>query len=139
VGLPLQTFQIAPGISYSPHPHHRNGNQNKSQWTIDQPAEVLVFTACYQQQWVAGSVGWGLHIVGGAIHYLGIDQNHSEQVFIAKFVSGQAPHPWHGYPADHRNNQADIPHEDILKMWMQGNVLPACKISKILGGKKCRL
>lgn len=139
MGLRPQPVQIAQGIVYLPHPHHRNGNQNKSQWTISHEGEISVFTRSYQQNWLIGSVGWGLHIVGGAISYLGVDQSHAEHVFIAKFILGQPQQPWHGYPADHRNNHADIPHEDILKSWMQGNLLPACKISRILGGKRCKL
>jgi hypothetical protein len=139
LGAPLQIYPIGPGFSYVIHPDHRNGNHNKSQWTISEVNELNVFVGTYQQSWFANTVGWGIFVVDGNIRYLGVGQDHLERVFIAKFVTNHSQQPWHGYPADHRNNQADIPDRDILRRWLQGNVLPAPKISKILGGKKCRL
>jgi hypothetical protein len=139
VGAPLLQHAIANGVHYVHHPHHRNHMDQKSQWTISENDERGVFADAHHRNWLISYKGWGLKILNCQIVYLGVAQDHVEEVFVAKFVCGGPGQPWHGYPADHRNNSADIPDREILDDWIKNKVLPACKVSKILGGKKCRL
>ena len=87
--------------------------------------------------WIENESGWGLHYSNGVLDYLGLAQDHTTQVFIAKFVGNQGT--WHGYPADHQQNRQDIPAERIRKIWIDTNVLRRAQIRKITKGQPCRL
>lgn len=124
---------------YVINPHHRNGNTNKSQWTISEADEIKCFDLAKNQGWVLGEKGWGLHVVGQKPTWLGVAQDHSTQLFVAKFVGDSSGVEWHGYPADYRNNHHDIPEEGILRKWLSESGLSAAKVRKIAKGQPCNL
>ena len=129
--------QIGPGRSYFCHPDHRNGNFNKSQWTISVSGEVQCFTVSNSEGWLNGAHGWGLYdIPGGAIDYVGTATDGKSQLLIAKFVTGGGKGLWHGYPADHRNAE-DRPETGILDEWLQRRMLRPAVLSKIARGALC--
>lgn len=138
MATPVQTFEIA-ATKYSIHPHHRNGHPEKSQWTIDVGDEVESFTKAQSQQWLAGDRGWGVFPTTGLPNYVGVGVNRTVRLVIAKFVLDEPHNVWHGYPANHVDNERDIPDIEILKKWIEGSVLPIAKISKIGKGKPCSL
>lgn len=117
--------------------HHRNGNRAKSQWRISTDEEIMSFSESERQGWLVADKGWGLHVVSGQVSWLGVAQDHTTQVFIAKFVGGDANTPWHGYPADYRKNNHDIPDAVVLRKWLEANAMPAAKIRKIARGQPC--
>ncbi len=100
-------------------------------------SEVDVFKQALTSGWTTGTHAWGLHVPNGSILYLGVAQDHSTQVFIAKFVDGTAKNDWHGYPADHERNPHDIPDTAILNNWLSSKILSAAKIRKISRGQPC--
>lgn len=129
----------APNNAYHCHPDHRNGNLNKSQWTITQVQELDAFRYAEANKWLDGAKGWGLHLVNGAAQYLGISVSRVTQLFVAEFVAGNAPVLWHGYPANHQAHAQDIPHAQVLKDWMKLNLVAAPKIRKLMRGQPCSL
>ena len=124
---------------YKVHPPHRNGNPRKSQWTISEPDEIECFRAAFRNNWRVGATTWGLHLVEQQPDWLGVSKDRANRLFIAKFVSDAKTGPWHGYPADYRNNQHDIPSESILGKWLMETKLSAAKIRKIARGQPCSL
>lgn len=104
---------------------------------MDQEKDVFVGTLI--QNWIAGDTGWGLHMAGGQISYLGFARDHLRRVFIAKFVHGSRDLVWHGYPADYQKSAKDIPNESVLRCWLDARLLSAPKISKLQKGKPCSL
>jgi hypothetical protein len=126
-------------LIYVPYAKHRNNTPQGSQWTITVPDEHACFFASGQHGWLRDAVGWGLHFLNNVPDYLGIAIDRQRRLFVAKFVAGNEPVEWHGYPADPEKNVQDIPREDILKMWQEADVLSAAKIRKILRGQPCRL
>lgn len=137
-----QILQIVQGgesvdLTYQFHPHHRNDNPNKSQWTISTADEFLSFTLTMRQSWAVGNAAWGLHYASGVTDLLGIDSDRRTELFIAKFVCDTARPEWHGYPANHIRN-ADRPPIEVLNTWLQTSRLPVAKISKISQGKPCK-
>lgn len=120
--------------------HRKNGKRlGKSYWTIEEKDEIEVFTSARTSKWVRSREGWGLHISDGKVEYLGMDQAHTEQVFLAKFRADSKPYEWHGYPGDHVRNEQDIPDSEILMSWKDAGLLPRTKIAKIAKGKRCVL
>lgn len=97
-----------------------------------------MFIEAWSAGWHSNDDAWGLHFVNGAVDYLGVAQDHATPVFIGKFVMDRSG-TWHGYPADHRRNQQDIPSETIQKQWLDGQVLPVPKLRKISKGQRCVL
>ena len=87
-------------VIYLPNPQHRDGNLNKSQWSISIVDEIGVFHEMTRKDWSIENSGWGLYFRNGALNYLGIIQNRNEAVFIAKFVVDSNHNAWHGYPAN---------------------------------------
>jgi len=129
---------IANGVTYQCHPHHRNRNPNKSQWTITETEEIGCFRLTWVSAWIVDSAGWGLHLVNGSPDYLGMAQDRHTRVFIAKFVSNGGQAEWHGYPADH-GRTSDRPHDEVIGTWLADRTLPAAKIRKIQKGEPCNL
>lgn len=123
---------------YFIHPQHRNGNPNKSQWTITPNNEFESFKHAANSNWLTSCVGWGVFPITGAPDYLGVATDRITRLVIAKFVPYQET-LWHGYPANHIEKEQDIPDEFILKKWIDEAVLPKAKISKISKGKPCNL
>lgn len=130
---------VRPGIKYGSHPHHRDGNHNKSQWRITVAQEEVTFTRSIDAKWLGEREGWGLHIVNKAVDYLGVAQDHYTQLFLAKFVDGAGTSEWHGYPANHVQHVQDIPDAKLLREWLEKNTLPRRKIRKLAKGQPCDL
>lgn len=131
---------VLPTFSYLPHPHHRDGNRNKSQWTIVENDEVKVFNFAIASSWISGTSAWGVYLSdGNNLNYLGISKDRSRTLFLAKFVNKTNQTQWHGYPADHQINCQDIPAMDIQRRWLEANILSPAKIRKIAKGQPCNL
>ena len=125
-------------MQYQPNPVHRNRTPGKSQWTITMQEEHNSFAQSVRHGWIEATSAWGLHTPNGQPLKLGLTQDHSNSVYIAKFV-GLPLGPCHGYPADHTRCMRDIPSERILRSWLQNSLLTAPKARKILKGMKCNL
>lgn len=124
-------------LTYAPNPVHRNRTMGKSQWSITINDENVSFSRAVANAWLIGQQGWGLHYPTGRPEYLGVAQDHVTQVFIAKFVG--AGGVWHGYPADHQQNQHDIPDPSVLQKWEEAKFLSRAKVRKINRGQSCLL
>jgi hypothetical protein len=133
------TTQVAPGIHYLHHPHHRNGVSGKSQWIITQPEETVSFSRSLAEGWLRTTEGWGLHTPQQSPEYLGYARDHSTQVFVAKFVGDDVAGTWHGYPADHQRCPQDIPDEAALQAWIDASLLTPAKLRKVARGQRCNL
>jgi len=130
--------KIKTGLYYACHPHHRNGNGNKSQWTISKPAEISCFTHAHAQAWVDGTRAFGIFPIGNP-DYLGVAQERHRQLFLARFEDGNGNQRWHGYPADPQKKAGDRLSEVIKEKWIRTNVLPPAKVRKLQRGEPCRL
>lgn len=95
--------------TYSVHPHHRDRNHEKSQWTIAVDDEVTSFRNAKTSEWLVNDRGWGIFPVTGNPNYLGVTKDGVTRLVIAKFVFDENQNNWHGYPANHMENQHDIP------------------------------
>lgn len=129
---------IADGVSYLCHPHHRQSNRKKSQWSITPPEEVACFKRTWEENWFADDTGWGLHVVNAVTAYLGIARDGVTELIIAKFVCGNQQSEWHGYPADHTVS-SDRPADEVFRRWLAANSLPPAKIRKLQKGEPCTL
>ncbi|MBS1963098.1 MAG: hypothetical protein JST04_12860 [Bdellovibrionales bacterium] len=130
---------IQPGFDYLPHSHHRNGMAGKSQWSIAINEEVECFRDAVHGQWFFQGDGWGLHRILGQAAHLGVAKDRRTKLFLAKFVNKTSQTVWHGYPADHQNNQQDIPAVEVQRIWLESQILPPPKIRKIARGQPCSL
>jgi hypothetical protein len=139
VGIALNHHIVAPGFTYQVHPDHRNGTQSKSQWTISQTEELGVFGAAVARRWLLQNRGWGLYIQNDQFTVVGVSADQARRIFVAKFTASNAPQIWHGYPADHQIHSHDIPAPEIMKRWMDTNVLAPRKIRKLSKGQPCNL
>ncbi len=119
------------GVIYFCHPHHRNGNPNKSQWCITPPTELAVFEGAPANVDETGTdtKRWGLFVVNGTMTALG-----SLGEFIAHFRQGASGGrvEWHGYPA--REWPYDVPSDTVLEMW-SGFGITRAKARKIREGQ----
>lgn len=135
----INNHPIAPGVTYFCHPHHRSHhNPHKSQWTISRIDEVKCFSRANDNGWIVKTSGWGLHYSNNALSYLGVSTRR-RPVFVARFVEGGANQPWHGYPADHQNNQQDRLPESLKRQWLDAQVLSPAKLRKLAKGEPCSL
>ena len=125
--------------TYTIHPHHRDKNPSKSQWSISPDNEIATFTNAKLSCWLINDSGWGVFPVSGTPTYLGVSKDQTTQLIIAKFVFNESNNNWHGYPANHIENVQDIPDEIVLKQWIEKSILSRAKISKIGKGKPCKL
>jgi len=125
-------------MTYVINQHHRNGNRAKSQWRITIPEEQASFENARGCGWLETDAGWGLHLVNGNAEVLGVAQDHATSVFLAKYVGSEGG-PWHGYPADYRNNVQDIPTPNVLGAWCSKGHFSPAKIRKISRGQPCNL
>jgi hypothetical protein len=126
-------------VKYSPNPEHRNSNPCKSQWKITENEEIECFKITYNKGWTKEKNAWGLHYSQNTVTYLGIGEDRSIKLFIAKFKNDVPHNTWHGYPADYQKNAHDIPDKDVLFDWIKNNVLTKAKIRKIMAGQPCKL
>jgi hypothetical protein len=138
MGAALPT-QPAGNNPYCIHPDHRNGNPNKSQWTITEEEERAAFVRAVEHEWLLQNRGWGLHLHQEQPQYLGTSKGQAAALFVAKFVSSGAQVSWHGYPADHQRNIQDIPESKVLKSWIDLRLLALPKIRKLMKGQPCSL
>jgi hypothetical protein len=134
IGLNNNTSMSPP---YQPNPVHRNGTPGKSQWIVPLSAELSAFGRAGSSGWLLETAGWGLHLEANRADYLGTSRDAERQIFFAKFVMSAAS--WHGYPADHVTNRADIPAPPILRSWLDQEFLRAATIRKITKGQRCSL
>lgn len=121
------------------HPHHRNGNPKKSQWSITTVEEVAVFANALAEGWFGTTAGWGLHPPGSTPLYLGVAVDRAIGLFIARFVVSARHADWHGYPFDHRDSAREGPPAAVLNAWLASRLLTAAKIRKIVRGQRCSL
>lgn len=126
---------------YGIHLDHRNQTPQKSQWTIDEPAEIDSFCLACQSGWLVNTQGWGLHVAGAGSgpDYLGLNDAGNMQLFVARFVDGNSNGQWHGYPMDHIRRPQDRPPDTVKDSWIAGGYLPAAKVRKIAKGQPCAL
>ncbi len=117
---------------------HRNGNPNKSIWTISLEEEVNCFIQTISNNWKAGVEAWGIKLNGNTLQVVGISNNKYE-LKLAKFVDGTNTDVWHGYPADHMYKAQDRPTTEILKLWVTEGYLSKAKMNKIRQGQLCNL
>lgn len=132
---------IQPGVFYIHKIDHRNGNPNKSQWTINEAEERKSFRRAFNSWRDSNHTCWGLHFEDGHVAYLGKTKRSAPEqrdLFIAKFIDGNRNNIWHGYPADHVLNQQDIPPEAVLKMWLDFQYLRPAVVRKVSRGQKCK-
>lgn len=135
------------GAFYVHNVLHRNGNPQKSQWSISELDERNCFENAagflHIYGWTLTFCCWGLHFSEGGLSYLGISAANSSdprrELFIAKFVDSNQNNRWHGYPADHVDHPQDIPPENILSHWMRLRHLSPAKIRKISKGQRCKI
>ena len=118
--------------------HRRQGNPNKSIWTISFNEEVECFIQAINQEWKNGSKAWGLQFINNALQSIGINNNRQE-LKLAIFVDGSKINVWHGYPADYLQNSHDRPTTRILKNWVDSGYITKAKMSKIRLGQSCNL
>jgi hypothetical protein len=139
MSIPLAQHLIAIGFVYQHHPDHRNGTTGKSQWIVTEANERAIFDSARTSRWLAANLGWGIHVLAGRAEYLGEASNGGRRLLVAKFVAGNNPKIWHGYPADHQKRIEDIPNATILRDWMQRRFLNAAKVRKLMRGQPCNL
>ncbi|MGD0281792.1 MAG: hypothetical protein ABSB95_05470 [Dissulfurispiraceae bacterium] len=132
-------IEIQNGIFYKHHPIHRNRMQGESQWSIALTAERDCFRRTLEEHWILNNnAGWGLHFENNALTYLGVGRDHITPVFIAKFVDRNRSSIWHGYPADYRCDENDVPPHEVLKKWYETGIIPDAKVRKIMGRQPCK-
>ena len=129
---------IAGSTKYGCHPHHRNGNPNKSQWTITEHDEVASFKLAHTNGWCSSTTGWGLHVSQKRAEYLGTSEGGVRILFIAKFVAADSD-SWHGYPADPQAKVDDVPENRVLQHWLTHQFLAPSKVRKIIKRQPCSL
>lgn len=139
----MNTEQLAlPNIYYIFKIDHRNGNPDKSQWSISESMEISCFQRAYASWRCSPNNCWGLHLEKDKVAYLGITKSSAPEerrLFVAKFINGNKNNRWHGYPADHVLHHQDIPPEDVLARWLQAQYLRPAVVRKLSRGQKCKL
>lgn len=111
------------------HPHHRNGNSQKSQWSITRLEEVSSFAAAPKGVCSDPSVRWGTHFANASIAALG-----SRGEWLARFVGdGAIPiSTWHGWPACRWPQ--DNPDSELLDHWVQHGVITRARARRVNRG-----
>ncbi len=122
--------------------YHRNGNRNKSQWTISQRQEVLLFQSAFQEADPVDGVIWSLLVQEGIVCVVGRSRAASppqRQLKISRFNDNAQPSYWFGYPADYELFRQDRPPMCILMRWFETGIIGKADISRIRQGKRCNL
>lgn len=123
---------------YQINPHHRNGNPNKSQWTIGNHEEVEVFGWSVENESKTDEYYWGVLMDGAVCLPLGITP-HRLSSKVARFECSAQPRVWHGYPVDYVNNpQHDCPGRDVLLKWATLGIITKSQIARLIGGRGWR-
>lgn len=137
--LPIKT---SVGESYVHKSYHRNGNPNKSQWTVVPTIEVHLFEISYQNVRNTSPVLWSLHIENGVPVAVGISctaKPPQRPLKIARFNHHKRPDYWSGYPADYRSRHQDRPPISVLKEWVAAGIISTADMSRVRGSKACNL
>ena len=117
--------------------YHRNGNPQKSQWSISVEEEFESFKISRQQNWHNEKRGWGLHPKDpfSTIGRTTANNNVVIAIFQEMSPNGQnVDDIWHGYPADIRGKINDIPTVDVLRSWLTNGYINGHEFSKIRRG-----
>lgn len=120
---------------YQTNPPHRSGAPNKSQWTIPLAGEHDCFRGALEAGWRDGNIAWGFHQANGIKQQLGLDRDHATPAYIARFEAKNQPEVWHGYPV----GRQDPPTQEVIRIWLENDVLPPAKLAKIAGRRKWSL
>lgn len=127
---------ITNSTKYKHKSDHRNGMSGKSQWKVTEAEERQSFTQVMVNQWVSGTWGWGVHAPSGRIQMLGVDRDHVTQLFLSRFDHGAGE--WHGYPVNYKEPQQKPP-GNILKAWVESDLLGKAQMRKIVKSQPCRI
>jgi hypothetical protein len=119
---------------YFVHPHHRNGNNNKSQWLCSIKEEIELFELGAENKWKDSENV--MFSIFSYQKYIGISWDKKTRLFFSKFISADNKQ-WHGYPADYIDNPQDRPGKKILGDWRFKSLIRKSHIKKILKGKPC--
>lgn len=122
-------------VQYGHKADHRDKTPGKAQWRILPPEERDVFKMAMTNQWTERKFAWSLYRPAGSVSNLGVDRDHTTDLFIAKFDEHAAP-AWHGYPCNYKEPQQRPP-EAVLNDWLMQKFLPPAKIRKIASGQRC--
>ena len=143
----IQEEHIVQNVRYIHKSDHRDGTNDKSQWTINKADERSCFGSAFtdvNQQNFPNR--WGLHFDDDKVAYLGIvaelhkdKRDETPLLFIAFFENDQPNNYWHGYPADVKRSIRNIPPPTIRKMWMQKKLLSVRTINHIARRLRCKL
>lgn len=117
--------------------YHRNGDPEKSQWTISIEHEFESFAVSRKNKWFNDQHGWGIH---PSMELLDVGRLvDGRNVQIARFQE-MTPHgqeiqnKWHGYPADIKGKTSDIPILKVLTDWLELGIIKKHQLSKIRRG-----
>lgn len=120
---------------YQINPHHRNGNPNKSQWTVNNREEVEIFGWSICINSISDNHYWGVWLERDMCRPLGVTP-HRLNSKIARFDFTEQPMVWHGYPVDYVNDpQHDCPGRDVLLKWAGLGIITKTQIAKLIGGQ----
>lgn len=141
-------------VDYFFNPQHRDGNPNKSQWTILCSEELDCFRNSWKKYWNGivdgiddGEIpdnAYGVLIQDRKVIPIGIRSRENTQkqgcheLYIAHFEGNRGANNqsviWHGYPADYLVNSHDIPSDCYLREWKDKNLLTNSQMNKIRRG-----
>lgn len=114
--------------------HHRDGNQNKSMWELNQKEELDIFENMLKEGWFVDCEGWSILRKNDSNEIVGKSRSNSysknrvrRSLKVAMFEDGSGNSKWHGYPADYLNVQ-DRPSSKVFDMWIAKELISkACK------------
>lgn len=132
-------YEVIDGVYCKIHPHHRNGNPNKSQWTVSMCDELWAFVVSRIQGWVGKGQAWALHVVRGNVSVVGVSSDRARDLHLCRFVDPNSNNRWHGFPADYQVRQQDIPPVSVLRQWLGASLISKSAMRKIKQGQPCNL
>lgn len=127
------------GYSYVLHSHHRNGNVEKSQWTVTYKEEITLFEGSIMTEPPGICDTWSLRKDKSVVGRSPLKIPPARDLRIAKFVKNSDHNYWHGYPADYRMHAHDRPPIEILLKWHKTGQIEKHEISKVRRGQPCSL
>lgn len=123
-----ERWKITDSEIYYCHPHHRNGDPEKSQWAISRLDEVNVFAEAPRDVCSNLLTRWGLNIADNQIAELGTNGE-----WLAKFISdGADVSQWHGWPACRWPQ--DRPDQQLLEYWVVKGTITRARARRIERG-----
>ncbi|MDH1707054.1 hypothetical protein [Acinetobacter johnsonii] len=124
---------------YQVNPQHRNGNFNKSQWSVKTDMELQIFSSGLINQWSNSSrdVIWSVPKHLPNLIEIGTERptkgSANEPLYIAKYT-GDTNGTWHGYPVSPKS-QPDHPPQEIVNKWIDDNFIDKSFFSRWIRGK----